>query len=133
MNSGVFKLAPLSWRYLWSRPLAADEIFQPPRALPAGGLTHYLGGWDGRADVGGGDQPLRGDTGRGTQRGVAVLVVVLRRVALFVDLTLTLGRDTLRTCRNARRHYDPSKAMRASRSTNARIRRPASSPASLPE
>lgn len=35
-----------------SRPLAADEIFQPPRALPAGGLTHYLGGWDGRADVG---------------------------------------------------------------------------------
>lgn len=23
MNSGVFKLARLSWRYLWSRPLAA--------------------------------------------------------------------------------------------------------------
>jgi aldose 1-epimerase len=35
-----------------SRPLAADEIFQPARALPTGGLTHYLGGWDGRADVG---------------------------------------------------------------------------------
>ena len=33
------------------RALAADEIYQPPRALPAGGLTHYVGGWDGQADV----------------------------------------------------------------------------------
>ena len=35
-----------------SRPLAADEVFRPARELPAGGLTHYLGGWDGRADLG---------------------------------------------------------------------------------
>jgi len=34
-----------------SRALAADEIYQPARALPAGGLTHYVGGWDGQADV----------------------------------------------------------------------------------
>ena len=29
------------------RPPQADELYAPPRALPAGGLTHYLGGWDG--------------------------------------------------------------------------------------
>ena len=25
----------------------ADEIYRPARALPSGGLTHYVGGWDG--------------------------------------------------------------------------------------
>ena len=34
-----------------ARPLAADEVFLPARVLPAGGLTHYIGGWDGRADI----------------------------------------------------------------------------------
>lgn len=34
-----------------ARALAPDEIYQPGRSLPAGGLTHYVGGWDGRADV----------------------------------------------------------------------------------
>jgi aldose 1-epimerase len=31
------------------RPPQADEISQPARALPAGGLTRYVGGWDGKA------------------------------------------------------------------------------------
>ncbi len=34
-----------------ARALAADEIYVPARELPAGGLTHYAGGWDGRAEV----------------------------------------------------------------------------------
>lgn len=31
------------------RPAHADEIFMPARLLPSGGLTHYVGGWDGTA------------------------------------------------------------------------------------
>jgi aldose 1-epimerase len=34
-----------------ARAPAADEVYQPARALPAGGLTHYVGGWDGTADL----------------------------------------------------------------------------------
>jgi len=33
------------------RPPQPDELYAPPRALPAGGLTHYLGGWDGLATI----------------------------------------------------------------------------------
>ena len=29
------------------RPPQPEEIYAPAHALPAGGLTHYLGGWDG--------------------------------------------------------------------------------------
>ena len=28
-----------------------DELYQPARSLPAGGLTQYVGGWDGVADI----------------------------------------------------------------------------------
>jgi aldose 1-epimerase len=31
------------------RPPQDDEISQPARALPSGGLTRYVGGWDGKA------------------------------------------------------------------------------------
>ena len=33
------------------RPLQTDEIYLPARALPAGGLTHYVSGWGGTALV----------------------------------------------------------------------------------
>ena len=33
------------------RPPNADETYQKARALPPGSLTHYVGGWDGRAEV----------------------------------------------------------------------------------
>lgn len=35
-----------------ARALAADEVFEPARELPPGGLTQYLGGWDGLAELG---------------------------------------------------------------------------------
>ncbi len=31
------------------RPLQADENYSPARQLPEGGLTHYVGGWEGEA------------------------------------------------------------------------------------
>ena len=34
-----------------SRAPHADEIYLPARALPAGGLTDYVGGWDGKAVI----------------------------------------------------------------------------------
>jgi aldose 1-epimerase len=34
-----------------ARAPTPDEVYQPARPLPAGGLTHYVGGWDGLADV----------------------------------------------------------------------------------
>ncbi len=34
-----------------ARAPGADEIYMPARVLPAGGLTHYVGGWGGRADI----------------------------------------------------------------------------------
>ncbi len=33
------------------RPPHADEVYVPARGLPPGGLTHYVGGWDGVATV----------------------------------------------------------------------------------
>lgn len=34
-----------------SRAPHADEIYRPARPLPAGGLTDYVGGWDGKAVI----------------------------------------------------------------------------------
>lgn len=34
-----------------SRPLRDGERYSPARVLPAGGLTDYVGGWDGIADI----------------------------------------------------------------------------------
>ena len=34
-----------------ARAPVADEVYQPARPLPAGGLTHYVSGWDGTADI----------------------------------------------------------------------------------
>ena len=33
------------------RAPVADEVYQPARRLPAGGLTQYVGGWEGTADI----------------------------------------------------------------------------------
>jgi aldose 1-epimerase len=35
-----------------SRVPRGDEVYHPARTLPAGGLTHYAGGWDGIAEIG---------------------------------------------------------------------------------
>ncbi len=48
---GATAVWPSNSEFLPVSPRAplAGEIYSPPRTLPVGGLTHYVGGWDGTA------------------------------------------------------------------------------------